>query len=285
MGDDMRFYKMSGSGNDFVFFDLSDGGPSGMETPEAVRRICARGTGVGADGVVFLRARSDAAISIRYYNSDGSLGELCGNATLCATRLAHELGLVWAPEIRIETDAGSVAARMVDCLPEVDLAPVSEVKAEFDLIQRLPREKALGFARAGVPHIVIVDDDNASADVVGRGSIIRRDRSLRDGANVNFVTPSDGGSWSMRTYERGVEGETLACGTGAVAAAILLVEWGRASSPVRLETRSGRILEVRVVQEGGIWHTSLRGHADIVFVGELRRALGPLKAGSPWWLN
>jgi diaminopimelate epimerase len=260
---------MSGSGNDFVFFDAADGDVSDLENAAAIRALSARGTGVGADGVVFLDPGSDDSFTIRYYNSDGSLGELCGNATLCATRLANELGIVSAPEISIDTDAGIIKARMSDGLPEIDLAPVSEVQLEAPGIARLDREQALGFARAGVPHIVIVDDDVETADILGRGSRIRRDRSLRDGANVNFMTETDG-VWAMRTYERGVEGETLACGTGAVASGILLVEWGRAVSPVSIRTRSGRTLTVKVHREGGLWYPSLRGSAEIVFAGELR---------------
>ena len=125
--DNRRFYKMSGSGNDFVFFDATDGDLSDLENPGAIRAVSARGTGVGADGVVFLEPDSDESFSIRYYNSDGSLGELCGNATLCATRLANELGIVSAGEITIQTDAGVIAARVSDGLPEIDLAAVSEV--------------------------------------------------------------------------------------------------------------------------------------------------------------
>ena len=263
------FYKMSGSGNDFVFFDLSDGDSPELENPDAIRALSARGTGVGADGVVFLRPGTDDSFSIRYYNSDGSLGELCGNATLCATRLAHETGMVSGDEVSIHTDAGLITARMIDGIPEIDLAPVSEVQLEAAGIPRLPREQALGFCRVGVPHIVIVDTDVESADIVGRGSLIRRDRSLRDGANVNFLSEA-GAGWATRTYERGVESETLACGTGAVASAILLVEWGRAVSPVTLYTRSAKALVVHVHREANLWYPSLRGSADIVFSGELR---------------
>ncbi|MBA3340800.1 MAG: proline racemase family protein, partial [Gemmatimonadaceae bacterium] len=124
------FFKMSGSGNDFVFFDGTLGGMDQLETSEAVRAICVQETGIGADGVVFLRPAGEHAIRMRYYNSDGSLGELCGNATLCATRLAHELGMVSSAEMSVETDAGLVAARMVDGRPEIDFASVTETKAE-----------------------------------------------------------------------------------------------------------------------------------------------------------
>ena len=158
---------------------------------------------------------------------------------------------------------------MLDGLPEIDLAPVSEVQLESAGIPRLDREDALGFARVGVPHIVIVDSDVETADLLGRGSKLRRDKSLRDGANVNFVSKT-GDGWVTRTYERGVEGETLACGTGAVAAGILLVEWGRALSPVSLRTRSGKSLEVTIRRQGNTWYPSLSGSAEIVFSGELR---------------
>ncbi len=264
-----QFYKMSGSGNDFVFFDMSDGDAPELETPAAIRAVSARGTGVGADGVVFLHPGTDDSISIRYYNSDGSLGELCGNATLCATRLAHEVGIVSGGEISIHTDAGLVRARITDGLPEIDLAPVSEVNLEVPEIPMIAREEKLGFARVGVPHVVIVDGDISSVDVLNRGSMIRRDKALRDGANVNFIAAKEAG-WSIRTYERGVESETLACGTGAVASAILLVEWGRAVSPVALETRSGRTLTVTVHREAHLWYPSLKGSAEIVFAGQLR---------------
>ena len=262
------FYKMSGSGNDFVFFDA---GPAtaAFEQPEAIRALSARRTGVGADGVVFLQPRTQSDFAMRYYNSDGSLGELCGNATLCALKLARHRGMVSADEVSIHTDAGLIHARMTEGLPEIDLAPVTEVSLESASIARLEREELLGFARAGVPHIVIVDQDVATADVQGRGSRIRRDPSLHDGANVNFVTKS-GSDWLIRTYERGVEGETLACGTGAVATGILLTEWGRATSPVGLVTRSGRRLEVTIRKADGAWNPSLRGPAELVFEGQLR---------------
>ena len=268
MSGGRRFYKMSGSGNDFVFFDLSDGEPDGLDRPETIAAISARATGVGSDGVVFLRGQGPDRIVMRYYNSDGSLGELCGNATLCSLRLANELGMVGDGPVSIATDAGIVTARMADGLPEIDLAPVTEVSTEVVEIPRLDRETRLGFARVGVPHVVLVDSDNATADIIGRGSRIRRDRSLRDGANVNFLTEAPGG-WRIRTYERGVEGETLACGTGAVAGAILLSEWGMAKLPVSLETRSGRTLQVRVRRTSEGWFPSLRGAADLVFTGEL----------------
>jgi len=264
-----RFYKMSGSGNDFVFFDLADGAPKQLANPDEISRICARGTGVGADGVVFFERGRPDAIAITYYNSDGSFGELCGNATLCSVRLAELLGNSCPDGVAVVTDAGRIDARIVDRLPEIDLEPVTEVTPDFAAIPPEKPEMRLGFALVGVPHIVVEVPDVAQVDVLGRGSRVRRDRSLAAGANVNFLSPAPDGSWMIRTYERGVEGETLACGTGAVASAVLLTTWGKASSPVRLVTKSGRTLVVGLTKSGEEWRPSLRGSAELVFIGEL----------------
>ncbi|HUQ18421.1 MAG TPA: diaminopimelate epimerase [Gemmatimonadaceae bacterium] len=260
---------MSGSGNDFVFFDEADGPTDRLRDEAAIQNLCARGTGVGADGIVILDRSNGSNPKIDYYNSDGSVGELCGNATLCTVRLNQQLG--GAPgEMVIRTDSGDVKGRLVDGLPEIDLAPVTKVEPSWDQIEREGSEARLGFALVGVPHVAIEVSDVEAADVLGRGSRVRRDRSLEKGANVNFLAPAgSNGAWTIRTYERGVEGETLACGTGAVASGILLVLWNRAKSPVKLRTRSGRELVVTVREEQGIWYPSLRGPADLVFVGEL----------------
>jgi diaminopimelate epimerase len=267
-----KFYKMSGSGNDFVFFDLREGPAGELESPARIRALCARGTGVGADGVVFFDWSGSDAVGIRYYNSDGSGGELCGNATLCAVRMAELFGAPCEDGLTVLTDAGTVSARLADGLPEIDLEPVSEVELDFQPIPPSGTEKRVGYVLAGVPHIAVEVPDVAVVNVMGRGAQIRRDRSLSAGANVNFLAPAKDGSWMIRTYERGVEGETLACGTGAVASTILLAGWGRAVSPVRLITKSGRTLTVRLRKERQLWYPSLRGNAELVFVGQLPSA-------------
>jgi diaminopimelate epimerase len=262
-----NFWKLTGSGNDFIFFDLSDGEAGDLASAPVIQRLCARGTGVGADGVVFFRPDHGGA-TISYFNSDGSLGELCGNATLCTVRLLERTGRVRNGELRIQTDAGVIPARLVGGTPEIDLEPVVEVDAEAPAIPRQPGESRLGFARVGVPHVGILVDSVESAPIIDRGSEVRRHPSLRDGANVNFLAAT-GGEWAVRTYERGVEGETLACGTGAVASGILLVAWGLADSPVTLRTRSGRELVVTVRRDGSRWIPSLRGDAELIFSGAL----------------
>lgn len=263
------FYKMSGSGNDFVFFDCREQPPGELESPGRIAELCARGPGVGADGVVFILPSPSHAYRMRYYNADGSLGELCGNASLCSVRLAAELGLAPAGGFEFESDAGTLSARVRDGLPEIDLAPVSDVEPQLSAIEKGGGEQELGFAVAGVPHVVITCPDVEAADVLGRGAALRSHPSLAQGANVDFLSKGPSG-WSMRTYERGVEGETLACGTGAVASAILLQAWGKAGDRVALKTSSGRTLEVTVRRRDGLWHPSLRGEGRIVFEGRLR---------------
>jgi diaminopimelate epimerase len=265
-----QFYKMTGSGNDFVVFNATAGSVSHLENEEAIRSLSARGTGIGADGVVFLEKSGQGDIRMRYYNSDGSEAALCGNASLCSTRLAVELGLAQGGGFVLHTAAGSLKARIRDGLPEVDLEPVDDVRSDAADLGRRPGEARLGYACAGVPHIVVEIPNVESADVTGRGSELRNHPALADGANVNFVARRPDGSFTYRTYERGVEGETLACGTGAVATAILLFSWGESGKETTLWTRSGLPLTVSLRRERNAWLPSLRGEGRIVFEGTIR---------------
>jgi diaminopimelate epimerase len=264
-----EFYKLSGSGNDFVFVDTRKEPAGHLTEPEVIGRICSRGNGIGADGVVFLEATPKATIRLIYINADGSRADLCGNATLCTARMARELGLVkGTEEFSIETDVGVLGARFLAKVPEIDLNSVSDARLDAG-IPLAAGESRMGFALAGVPHLVILVDDLDAVDVVGRGRPLRRHPSLKAGANVNFVRPEDDGSFSYRTYERGVEAETLACGTGAVATAWLLTQWGLTQGPVRLTTRSGRGVGVRFGAPNAGAKASLSGDARIVFRGQL----------------
>ena len=266
-----HFYKMTGSGNDFVVFASTDRSAADLETGDTIRSLSARGTGVGADGVVFVEPAGEGDIRMRYYNSDGSEATLCGNASLCTTRLAVDLGLAQAGGFILHTAAGSLKARIRDNLPEVDLEPVREVRPDSSGSLGLkPGERRLGFARVGVPHVVIDIADIETADVAGRGPELRHHRSLSDGANVNFVARRPDGSFAYRTFERGVKAETLACGTGAVATAIMLADWGESGSETVLWTRSSLPLTVTLKREGDSWLPSLRGEGRVVFEGHLR---------------
>jgi diaminopimelate epimerase len=266
------FYKMSGSGNDFVVFDARHEPAGELESAAVIRRLCSRGSGVGADGVVFIEAadRPAAHVRMRYFNSDGSRAAACGNATLCVTRLAAELEAAPQNGMLIETDSGVLQASVVDGLPEAELAPVRTIRPDAG-ITPCPGESRIGFALVGVPHLTILCEDVEQADIVGRGAPLRRHPSLgADGANVNFVSPgSTPGRWTIRTYERGVEGETLACGTGSIATTVLLHEWGVSGTEATLETRSGRTLVVRLAADAQGWRPRLRGEARLVYRGTL----------------
>ena len=268
-GDGQPFFKMTGSGNDFVVFDSTGGKAAHLENAETIRSLSARGTGVGADGVVFVEVLEPGEVRMRYYNADGSEAALCGNASLCSTRLAVEMGIAPATGFLLHTAAGSLRARLRDGLPEVDLEPVTEVRSDASDLGRQQGEGRLGYAVAGVPHVVVEVPDIERADVDGRGPELRHHPALPAGANVNFVAKGRNG-FSYRTFERGVEAETLACGTGAVATAIMLSDWGESGKETTLWTRSSLPLTVTLRREKDVWFPSLRGEGRIVFEGRLR---------------
>lgn len=263
-----RFFKMSGSGNDFIVIDGRDGTAADMIEPDRIRRLCARGTGVGADGVVLLENDPGADLRMLYFNSDGSRAAMCGNAALCVTGLAPRIGAAHGAEMRFRSDSGLITGRVgKGGLPEIDLGTVGTIRPNAG-IEIAPGERRIGFADAGVPHLVVLCDDVVRVDVAGRGAPLRAHRTLAKGANVNFVS-SDAGNWRIRTFERGVEGETLACGTGAVAAAVLLAEWRESGHETELTTRSGERLTVRLRRLDEGWAPTLCGEGRIVFTGVL----------------
>jgi diaminopimelate epimerase len=264
----LRFYKMSGSGNDFVVVDARQDPHQELRTPEMVQRLSARGTGVGSDGLVLITAEPGVDFRMIYYNADGSRASMCGNAALCCTRLVTELGGGRPRELRFATDSGVVAGRVSGGQPAIDLAAVADVRPAAPVAPQAGEER-IGFAIAGVPHLTVLVSDVAGADVLRRGRVLRNAPEVGPaGANANFVSRDPNG-WAMRTYERGVEDETLACGTGAVASAILIESWGLATNPISLRTRSGRTLTVSVRRDGDAWLPTLAGEGRIVFSGEL----------------
>jgi diaminopimelate epimerase len=169
---DRRFYKMSGSGNDFVVFDARDGDVRELLEPARVRRLCDRRQGIGADGVVSLNVSSRADILMQYFNRDGSRGAMCGNAALCITRLAVQLELAGPDAMTLETDDGVLRARLVDDRPEIELRPVRDLEeaAEGPLA---PGEHRIGYALVGVPHLVVLCEDVERVDVASRGAALR----------------------------------------------------------------------------------------------------------------
>jgi diaminopimelate epimerase len=264
-----EFYKMSGSGNDFVFVDARRDPPGRLADPAVIQAVCARGPGVGADGIVLLEPSSAASVRMRYLNSDGSVAALCGNATLCTARLFVELGgaSVGQP-FRIETASGVLGAVLHAHGPTVDMPAVQGLQPDTGTALATGERRA-AFAQVGIPHLVILCDDLEAVDVVGRGRPLRFDPAFAEGTNVDFVGQDQDGRWHMRTYERGVEGETLACGTGAVASAVVLDRWGLAPSGGTIVTRSGKELAIGLRTAEGRIQPTLSGEARIVYRGFL----------------
>jgi diaminopimelate epimerase len=264
------FYKMTGSGNDFVMLDgrhvLAD-----EITPEAVAALCDRRLGIGADGVGLLEPTSAEGVhfGFRFWNRDGSVGPMCGNGALCATRLAVALEFAKPEEdVRFSTPSGLHRGRVVGDRSEVFL-PDCPAPSPAPKVKTIAGEQHPTLVRPSVPHLVLTVADVEQIQVAERGPILRRDPALGDeGANVNWMSPKGDGSWKMRTFERGVEGETLACGTGSVACALTIASQGKAASPVRLWTRSGLLLEVSFVLEGStVTSIRLRGEGRLVYRG------------------
>lgn len=264
---------MTGSGNDFVMVDARVSNP-GDWTPAEMAAVCARGTGVGADGVVFVGPGSaSGAVRMIYFNSDGSHAAMCGNAALCSTRLAARLGFADPRGMRLETDSGTFPSRAPGELERAELnLPPAAAPATPQGMSLATGERQAVLGVVGVPHLVVLVENVDQVEVGTRGRALRFDPSLGPpGANVNFISPgAAAGEWRMRTYERGVEGETLACGTGAVTAACALIGWELGRSPIRVLTRSGRVLDVSVrpngIQFDDVW---LGGEARLVFRGVL----------------
>ncbi len=266
-------YKMTGSGNDFVLLDGRATTPA--EWPAArVAQLCDRRTGVGADGLVILTPDQPGAVRMAFWNSDGSRADMCGNAALCSTRLSVYLELAAPGDLQLLTDAGLIQARCPDGgdqaeirLPDFDMAAAAGPAVCG--LELGPGERWMAFATVGVPHLVIRVDDIEAVDLLGRGRSLRSDpRVGAAGANVNFVgAPAvPGEPWLIRTYERGVEGETLACGTGTVAAGVALAARKEAKLPVRFRSRGGQELLVRAELKGRraseVW---LGGQGKLVF--------------------
>jgi len=261
---------MTGSGNDFVMLNARVSTPADW-TAEDMQAVCARGTGIGADGVVFVGPGSHAgAARMIYYNADGSHAAMCGNAALCSTTLAAHLGLGTPEGMDLETDAGTYRGRAVEAgRAELHLAPVDPPAAVPGLMLVAGERQAV-LSRVGVPHLIVLVDDVDQVALMERGRALRFDPALApEGANINFISQDTNGVWRMRTYERGIEGETLACGTGAVGAGCAIQGWGLGQLPLSIQSRSGRILGVRATraQDGRYDDVWLAGEGRMVFRG------------------
>jgi diaminopimelate epimerase len=281
-GEPINFTKMAGAGNDFVLIDHRR--PYLKDYQEFARRICTRRISVGADGIILIEHSSRASIRMRYYNADGSLGEFCANGTRCAARFAFLRGL--APrDLTVETDAGIVAAHVGDAKVTLVLPPPQNFRPDRPL--RVGDRTIRGSSiLVGVPHYVTFVEDNIwTMDVVTPGRQIRHHPELQpEGSNANFVVVSGRHAIEVRTYERGVEDETLSCGSGVVAAAVVSALFDRVEPPVEVRTRSGILLMVNFSRrDSTIGNVELTGDARVIY--ESAVTAESLGGFDPTWLR
>ena len=239
----IKFTKMSGSGNDFVIIDNRIPVIDDMKKADFVKRVCDRKMSVGADGVIFVENSDKADIKWDFYNEDGSSAEMCGNGGRCVARYAAEMGIT-SHELTLETVAGIIGAKVNGVNVRVKLTSPENLRQ--DLVAELNGlQYKIDSLNTGVPHAVIYTDDVANVNVKEVGNGIRfHEVFAPSGTNVNFVEKVGEHDLKIRTYERGVEDETLACGTGTVASALVSSYKNLVKPPVKVETRGGEILKV-----------------------------------------
>lgn len=268
--DTIPFFKMNGAGNDFILVDHRHPLFDQQELPDIVRKVCRRKFGVGADGFVLIESSDQADFKWQFFNSDGSVAEMCGNCARCAARFAYIQGI--APStMHFETLAGIIGAR-VDGGTEVTItmtpAHSLELSREIVLDDTAITVHSMD---TGVPHVVYFVDDIKAVDIDILGPALRYHPVFEPaGTNVNFVSIGQDRIY-VRTYERGVEEETYACGTGVVASALVTYFLDKITPPVLVETVGGDTLSVlfNPEQEEFEQHIQLKGPAHIMYRGEL----------------
>ena len=264
----VSFLKMHGAANDFVVIDHRR--PFLPPDREGlIRRLCDRRRGIGADGVLLMESDAEVDFAMHYFNADGGAADYCGNGARCLARFALDLGLGRAGEVRFRTAVGVQRGRRGAGGQGIELefgrieapAPWLDVEAA----ERSFRGRRI---RAGVPHFVVPVERVEWIPVAQWGAALRHHREFEpEGANVDFVARLGPSRVAMRTYERGVEAETLACGSGAMATALWATEEGE-GSPVTVVTAGGDELVVRLRRHGDGAEVTLEGPAEIAFRGE-----------------
>lgn len=265
---EIPFWKMHGAGNDFILVD-----DRSLSFPVSDRTWIAsaaqRRTGIGCEGVILIQPSPNAHFRMRFFNPDGGETDMCGNGARCVARLAHDLGV--APSrMKFETGAGMIEADVVQ--DQVRLGMTVPADWRLNRVLDLPGgSRPYHFVNSGVPHAVMEADDLESLDVAGIGRAVRYHRDFAPkGTNANFIKVTGPQTLRIRTYERGVEAETLACGTGMVAACLIAGRIGRVKPPVRITCASGDTLEVNYrLTADGADHVTLLGPAAYVFSGTI----------------
>ncbi len=269
----IKFTKMSASGNDFIVIDnrkkqISD---VSSQMSEFVRKVCQRKMGIGADGVLLIEESSEVNFKMRIFNPDGGEVEMCGNGARCIALWAKSKIKNQKSKIEIETKAGVLEAEVVsDDRVKIKMGNPANPKLNFKLSVD-NKEYEVHSINTGVPHVVLFVEDLEAARVTELGEKIRHHQEFApEGTNANFIKVRDENSLDIRTYERGVEDETLACGTGACASAIVSHLLGRTKAPTKMYTKSGSILTVYFdSSDSKISNLYLEGDAAVIYEGEI----------------
>lgn len=262
------FSKMSAGGNDFIIIDNRQNILESQRAKEYAQKVCRRKLSIGADGLILIENSKKADFKWRFFNADGSEAEMCGNGGRCVARLAYLKGI--APhKLTFETLAGIIKAEVLG----------DRVKLQLPLPHNLTCDLKLDLdgkcylvdtITVGVPHVVMCVEDLGNCQVVKLGKMIRFSEYFKPaGTNVNFISIKNESTIAIRTYERGVEDETLACGTGAVASALISNKKKGLESPVSVLTQGGEILIVHFTKEKLVLkEVSLEGSANLIYEGE-----------------
>ncbi len=263
-GSFIPFVKMCASGNDFIVINNMEQGIH--VDPSMVKKWCDRKRGIGADGVLVLEPSLSASFKMRIINADGSEAEMCGNGARCIAAYAYLQGIA-AKVMKFETLAGMINAEITEGQIKIQLTGMADYKPDIKISGYPP----VHFINTGVPHVVLLIDnvDTAdAADVVAIGRELRYHQKFQPaGTNVNFVEVVNRSLIKVRTYERGVEDETLACGTGSAASACVCSLLGMVSSPARVITKGGEVLTIYIEQDD----IFLEGEASIIFEGKMQQ--------------
>lgn len=263
------FYKMSGSGNDFIIIDNRQGIVPEELLDTIIVKACRRQMGIGADGLILIENSDKADFRWRFYNSDGSAADMCGNGARCTARFALDTGIAPSP-MTWETSVGIVSAVVNGAEAKVNMPKPHNVRYDYTInvdSEVLP----VNSANTGVPHVVLFLQEIDNIEIVSLGRAIRyHNEYAPKGTNVNFAAKEGANAIAVRTYERGVEDETLACGTGSIASALIASHKFQMTSPVAVRTRGGEILNVYFTADGadGFKDVYLEGKVRIVYKGE-----------------
>lgn len=267
----VEFVKMVASGNDFVIVDNGDGKAEEKigDFSRFAKVICERKQSIGADGLLILENSKNADITMRIFNPDGTEVAMCGNGSRCVAYYAAKKGIS-RDTLSIETKAGILKAQVDKKAAKIEMTQPRVLKNRFPL-EVCGQTIEVGFVNTGVPHIVKFVDDLEAVDVKRLGKGIRFHKEFApEGTNANFVKINDKHNLSIRTYERGVEDETLACGTGAVASAILTSELDYIESPAKVKMRGGEILTIHFKKIGDEYKkVFLEGEVKLVCEGRV----------------